>query len=624
MATTALSRDPFLGVNFPSQKPLSQRVVRHALAILHLLTNQGDMLVPTDSGSSLELGKRNHEKKVKVDQVMKLVLGIIHLLNEGQMEEASVSFSAEEWGSLEKEQRDLYKDLLMENDETLRSLNSFSVKTESCSRAEREELHIKDPPEDPPPDLHPNTFPCTDAPGRGIKATPLADVMGTSYSMDPYQGADSATFPKLLGPGTPTSIIPNPPTNSSAMEHSIGTYPSNPAMEQSIGTYPSNECSVSTYPNHSGTEGPVTTYSDTCISADPISSSPRTLSESCKDSYMDSYPSTMTEPSMIPASGTACGALISHFIGTYPGSSPEAFPGNMAAIHIKQEGSPPDGPSGKWTVAAAPYSPANGSGGGPLKKQGKVAKKPPPRAPGHSSEKQREARWSPDKAQTVGENPRGHAGRFDSRAPHRKHPGKKPFECMRCDKSFKCRSHLVMHQRVHTRERPYVCTECGKSFTQSSNLFRHQRGHRGERPYVCTECGKTFTQSSYLLIHQRTHTGERPYSCTHCGKSFRVSSTLVRHQRVHVGEKPFGCTKCGKRFTQSSYLLIHERTHTEERPFSCTVCGKGFKEQTGRSLNSQSLSQSPAPLNLLDGGAPCWALHSGRFCPADLSGQGQE
>lgn len=158
----------------------------------------------------------------------------------------------------------------------------------------------------------------------------------------------------------------------------------------------------------------------------------------------------------------------------------------------------------------------------------------------------------------------------------KKRPTKKRFQCLRCEKSFHCQSHLIMHQRVHTRERPYVC-ECGKTFTQSSSLFRHQRAHRGERPYICTDCGKTFTQSSYLLIHQRTHTGERPYACGYCGKCFRVNSTLVRHQRVHVGEKPYICNKCGKSFSQSSYLYIHQKTHTEERPFTCNMCGKGFK-----------------------------------------------
>ncbi|XP_018104529.1 RB-associated KRAB zinc finger protein isoform X2 [Xenopus laevis] len=510
-----------------------------------------------------------------------------------QMEE--VNFSEEECVSLEKEQRDLYKDLMMENDVTLKSLASFSVKTESRSRDDREELHRKDQTTNHPPDMSPNTFPCTYAPGQNAKATSLVDVMATSYpsdSIEPYCStvtdssrlaclANFTKSSKSLGSITCTTTSINqeshPLTNSSDMEHSI----SNTVMENSISTYQNHsgiECLVSTYPNNGSSEETVTTFSEPSLLGDSISFNPKAASELCKDSYMDNYPNALTEQSMITSSGTPCGALINRFTGSYPSSSSDPFPDNTPAIQIKQEGSLSDVPSGKLAMAIS-YNPAGVQTF--FKKQGKGAKKSPsPRNPGQSNEKQKEARWSPvltDKWQTVGENTKAHCAKSDSRTLLRKHPVKKPFECMKCEKSFKCRSHLIMHQRVHTRERPYVCTECGKSFTQSSNLFRHQRGHRGERPYVCTECGKTFTQSSYLLIHQRTHTGERPYSCSNCGKSFRVSSTLVRHQRVHVGEKPYSCTKCGKRFSQSSYLLIHERTHTEERPFTCTLCGKGFK-----------------------------------------------
>ncbi|KAG8431229.1 hypothetical protein GDO86_019216 [Hymenochirus boettgeri] len=583
----------FVGDTFSCKKPMSQRAVKHALAILHLLTNEGDT-----EKSTWEMEKQFHKKEPKFNQIMKLVLGIIHLLNEDpvQFQEESVDLPVEELVNLEKEQRDLFKDLMMENDETLKAIATVTVKSESL-RGDNRNPHSNDQHCMEKTDIssyfnaHTNHL-------ESSKERTISDVTQTTYpsaSVDSYPSIVADTS-KTNFPESSRFQVPADKDSNIPSKHPSNTYSDISNFKKSFcksmtesGTrsYPKNstaEHSISNYANNSTVGDELSTYQDSFVTE---TSNPRTISDSCKDSYVDSYPSTFTDVSPVASMNTCPSTLLNHFNNT------DTFTDNIQVIQIKQEGPPTDLQSHKWTSQLA----CNQSDSASevevqtlLKKQGKMAKKMSPfRNPFYSNEKQKEMRWAavlPDKSittetriklQTVGENVKTHLVKSENRLSLKKHPGKKPFECMRCEKSFKCRSHLIMHQRVHTRERPYVCTECGKTFTQSSNLFRHQRGHRGERPYVCTECGKTFTQSSYLLIHQRTHTGERPYSCSDCGKSFRVSSTLVRHQRVHVGERPYTCTKCGKRFTQSSYLLIHERTHTEERPFTCTLCGKGFK-----------------------------------------------
>ncbi|XP_029448403.1 zinc finger protein 157-like [Rhinatrema bivittatum] len=178
-----------------------------------------------------------------------------------------------------------------------------------------------------------------------------------------------------------------------------------------------------------------------------------------------------------------------------------------------------------------------------------------------------------------------------------------PFSCPECRDGFTRKRALVQHQIIHTRklfvkrpftlnpqqrsrteERPIKGTDYGKTFSQKEESQEQERPHR-DLPFTCPECGDGFSRKGSLVQHQiihtreifikhpftlnpqqRSRTEERPIKCTDYGKTFSQKEESQKQERPHR-EMPFTCSECGDGFTRKGSLVQHQTIHMRERAY---------------------------------------------------------
>lgn len=110
---------------------------------------------------------------------------------------------------------------------------------------------------------------------------------------------------------------------------------------------------------------------------------------------------------------------------------------------------------------------------------------------------------------------------------------KKVYPCQICNKIFRRKGDLQIHDRKHSGLRPFECQICQKMFKSKSNLSKHLEVHSGVKRFHCTECEKMFSTLSNLQSHQITHSGQKEFECHICLKHFSLKGNLTKHIKKH-------------------------------------------------------------------------------------------
>ncbi|XP_006868327.1 PREDICTED: zinc finger imprinted 2-like [Chrysochloris asiatica] len=111
--------------------------------------------------------------------------------------------------------------------------------------------------------------------------------------------------------------------------------------------------------------------------------------------------------------------------------------------------------------------------------------------------------------------------------------------------------------------------------------------------YECPQCDRAFILESHLFQHQQAHEAAKalPAGLPRAAKTYSI-----RYLRRHSTdwETAFQCCDCGKAFERHSHLSQHYRVHAQERPFQCQLCGRCFSRPSHLTQHYQHHSRETA------------------------------
>ncbi|XP_018399863.1 PREDICTED: zinc finger protein 808-like [Cyphomyrmex costatus] len=185
------------------------------------------------------------------------------------------------------------------------------------------------------------------------------------------------------------------------------------------------------------------------------------------------------------------------------------------------------------------------------------------------------------------------------------------YKCGTCNKEFKDKAQLHIHERTHNGEKPYQCEFCEDKFRIKVHLTSHMVAkhadderfksnkdlYTGGVSYKCGTCKKEFKNKTDFNRHERTHTGEKPYQCKLCEDEFSCKVNLEQHvvgkhwnderyksnKDLYIEGITHKCRTCNKEFKKKVKLHNHEKIHKGEKPLNpkCEFCEDKFRQKEG-------------------------------------------
>ena len=114
----------------------------------------------------------------------------------------------------------------------------------------------------------------------------------------------------------------------------------------------------------------------------------------------------------------------------------------------------------------------------------------------------------------------------------------------------------------------------------------------------CESCEKTFKSRQSLKLHERKHDPSyvevRNEECEICHKKFRTPRELTSHSIIHTELKPFKCAACDRSFNNCGSLSRHRSSQhgAYEAVFTCYMENCSFKTTSKELLETHIMNKT--------------------------------
>ena len=164
-----------------------------------------------------------------------------------------------------------------------------------------------------------------------------------------------------------------------------------------------------------------------------------------------------------------------------------------------------------------------------------------------------------------------------------------PFNCTKCEVTYKGQKMLKQHILNVHEGITFKCENCDLQFTENIKMVHHRDvEHKGLR-FNCDICDYKSKSKNCLALHIRTEHEGKWHNCDLCESKFDIPSHLLAHKKLKHEGKTFPCNICNFWYDTKLKLSMHCLKKHDQAKYRCRECD--YKTNGTHSLTSHKMKK---------------------------------